>query len=82
MLSALVSQTVVALPDTIKTRPRYLGWHRRLIISLVVVVIDCVERFTEINKYKCRDFIIIHFKQNFVRDSDKSRFSGMTRTEG
>ena len=52
MLSALVSQTVVALPDTIKTRPRYLRWHRRLIISLVV---DCddyyVERFTEINKY-------------------------------
>ena len=28
----LVSQTVVALPDTIKTRPRYQGWHRTLII--------------------------------------------------
>ena len=26
------------LPDTIETRPRYLGWHRTLIISLVV---DC-----------------------------------------
>ena len=38
MLYALVSQTVVALPDTIETRPRHLGWHRTLIISLVV---DC-----------------------------------------
>ena len=38
MLYALVSQTVVALPDTIETRPHYVGWHRTLIISLVV---DC-----------------------------------------
>ena len=38
MLYALASQTFVALSDTIETRPRYLGWHRTLIISLVV---DC-----------------------------------------
>ena len=37
MLYALVSQTFFALPDTIETRPPYLGWHRTLIISLVVV---------------------------------------------
>ena len=29
-----------------------------------------------------REFIIIHFKQNFVRDSDKCRFSGITGMEG
>ena len=35
---SIVSHTVLALPNAIETRPRYLGWHRTLIISLVV---DC-----------------------------------------
>ena len=28
------------------------------------------------------DLISIHFKRNFVCDSDKCHFSGMTKTEG
>ena len=38
MLYALVSQTFVALPDTIETRPFYLDWHHTLIISSII---DC-----------------------------------------
>ena len=38
MLYALVSQIAVTLPDMIKTRPCYLGWHRTLIIISLVVV--------------------------------------------
>ena len=38
MLYVLVSQTFVAFPDTIRTRPCYLGWHRTSIISSVT---DC-----------------------------------------
>ena len=37
LLYALVSQTVITLPDTIETSPRYLGWRCTLIISLVVL---------------------------------------------
>ena len=40
-------------------------------------MIEYIESFMEINKCKSREFIIVHFKQNFVSDSDKYRFSGI-----
>ena len=84
----LVSQTVVALPDTIKPRPRYLGWHRTLIMYSLHIRLD-YDRLRQklygnrFHRYYSPVTSLLSILNNiFVGDSDKCRFSGMTRTQG